>query len=104
MQYTILHIIVSCSGCRGLLLHFKAFRGQSTLQPTQRHFYEHRQNSYRDCPNDEFRIIEDGESIYDVVAIAARADERGEGGRSDDLHRRGTNARRDKRSDQWSLY
>src|SRR2546421_7628984 len=103
VQHTILHETVSCFG-RCLLLHSETFRSQDTLQPTHKHFYKHGQNSYRDRPNYEFRIIEDGDPIYNVVAIPSTADERGQGGRRHDLHRRGTNARRDKRSDKWSLY
>src|SRR2546421_1402189 len=96
--------IMSCFGCCCLLLYSKAFRSQGTLQPTHKHFYKYCQNSYRDCSDDEFCIIEDGKSIYNVVPIAPSADEGGQSRGSDDLHRRGTYPGRDKRSDKRGLY
>src|SRR5437667_8911652 len=64
-----------CFGCCCLPLDFKAFRSQGTLQPTHKHFYKHRQNSYGDCSNHEFSIIEDRKSVYNIVPIAPSADE-----------------------------
>ena len=57
------------------------------LQPTQRHFYDHCQNSNRNCPNNEFCIIKDSESIYNIVTKSSSSNERGQGSRSHDLYR-----------------
>src|SRR2546422_10360907 len=96
--------IMSCFGCCCLLLYSKAIRSQGTLQPTHKHFYKYGQNSHGDCSDDEFSIIEDGKSVYNIVPIAPSADECSQSRGGDDLHRRGTDASRNKRSDKRGLY
>src|SRR5258706_16396078 len=103
VQFTKLRIRL-CPGCCCLLLDFKAFGSQDTLQPTHKHFYKYCQNSYRDCPNDEFSIVEEIDSVYNIVAIATRGDECGQSRGGDNLYCRGADSGSHKRGDKRSLY
>src|SRR5260221_2669213 len=103
VQFTKLRIRL-CPGCSCLLLHLKAFRSQDALQPTHKHFYKYCQNSHRDCSNDEFSIVEEVDSVYNIVAIATCGDELGQSRGGANLYLRGTDSCRPNLADKPGLY